>query len=80
MFVIGHIHPKRYPPKKDFYQMLKMTKGSKVDSVARIKMHSRYWSTNFRVLLFDKKKISPEENSEKLSDFLTNITRNHTKI
>ena len=78
MFVIGHIHPKRYPPKKDFYQMLKMTKGSKVDSVARIKMHSRNWSTNFRVLLFDKNKL--EENSEKLSDFLTNTTRNHTKI
>jgi len=57
MFVIGHIHPKRYPPKKDFYQMLKMTKGSKIDSVARIKMHSRNWSTNFRVLLFDKNKL-----------------------
>lgn len=70
MFVIGHIHPKRYPPKKDFYQMLKMTKGSKVDSVARIKMHSKNWSTNFRVLLFDKNKLvpTPEENSEKLSD------------
>ena len=70
MFVIGHIHPKRYPPKKDFYQMLKMTKGSKVDSVARIKMHSKNWSTNFRVLLFDKNKLAPtpEENSEKLSD------------
>ena len=70
MFVIGHIHPKRYPPKKDFYQMLKMTKGSKVDSVARIKMHSKNWLTNFRVLLFDKNKLvpTPEENSEKLSD------------
>ena len=67
MFVIGHIHPKRYPPKKDFYQMLKMTKGSKVDSVARIKMHSKNWSTNFRVLLFDKNKLvpTPGENSEK---------------
>ena len=53
-----------------------MTKGSKIDSVARIKMHFSNWSTNIFIWL---NQISSEENSEKLSDFLINITRNQIK-